>query len=187
MDVLRDPLHSPPLAADTISSGHILVTDCRPDATAAFGGSLLLTLLQVRGITGLVTAAGLRDVEAIADLSLPCFAAGASAPTNLAHRHGVDIDLPIGGGGALVCPGDTVVGDGVIAVAAHLAEGFATEVGPVEHFEDFALVETLSAPPLSALMQPMIRHSSARGLSGLGGCQPDGPRGHSRPCCNADL
>jgi len=156
VEVFRDPQHPQRLAVDTVPSGHVLVMDCRRDATAASGGSLLLTRLQVRGCAGVVTDAGLRDADAIAGLALPCFAAGASAPTNLARHHAVDINVPIGCGGAPVYPGDIIVGDGdgVIVIPAHLAEAIAAEVGPMEAFENFALAEIAAGAPVIGTYPP---------------------------------
>lgn len=156
VEAFRDPRHPQRLAIETVPPGHVLVMDCRRDASAASGGSLLLTRLQVRGCAGLVTDAGLRDVGTIGELDLPCFAAGASAPTNLARHHAVDIDVPIGCGGAPVFPGDIVVGDGdgVIVIPAHLAEAIAADVGPMEAFEDFALAEIAAGAPVIGTYPP---------------------------------
>lgn len=143
VESFRDPMHAQRVAVETVPPGHVLVMDCRQDASAASGGSILLTRLEVRGCAGVVTDAGVRDVETIAALNMPCFAAGPSAPTNLSKHHAIDIDVAIGCGGAPVYPGDIVVGDcdGVIIVPAHLADEIATDVGPMEAFEEFALAE----------------------------------------------
>ena len=114
----RDPQHPQRLAVETVPAGHVLIMDCRRDASAASAGAILATRLQVRGCAGLVTDGGLRDVEEIAELALPAYCAAPSAPTNLTKHHAVDINLPIGCGSTPVYPGDIVVGDadGVIVV-----------------------------------------------------------------------
>ncbi|RVT42289.1 ribonuclease activity regulator RraA [Sphingobium algorifonticola] len=143
VEAFRDPKHAQRVAVETVPPGHILVMDCRQDASAASGGSILFTRLEVRGCGGVVTDAGLRDYDTIATLNLPCFAAKPSAPTNLSRHHALDINVPIGCGGAPVYPGDIIVGDsdGVVVIPAHLASDIAAEVGPMEAFEQFALAE----------------------------------------------
>lgn len=146
VEAFRDPKHAQRLAVETVPPGHVLVMDCRRDASAASGGSILLTRLQVRGCAGVVSDAGVRDVETIADLDMPCFCAGASAPTNLSKHHAADMNIPIGCGGAPVYPGDIIVGDmdGVIVIPSAIAEDVAREVGPMEAFEAFALAEIMA-------------------------------------------
>jgi len=162
VEAFRDPAHPQRVAVDTVPAGHVLVMDCRRDATAASGGAILLTRLEVRGCAGLVTDAGLRDVETIAGLAMPCFAAGPSAPTNLSKHHAVDIDVPIGCGGAPVFPGDIVVGDrdGVIIIPAHLADELAAEIVPMEAFESFVLAEVRSGRPVIGTYPPNAETSA---------------------------
>lgn len=156
VEAFRDPGHPQRVAVETVPPGHVLVMDCRQDATAASGGSILFTRLEVRGCAGVVTDAGVRDAEAIAALSLPCYAAGASAPTNLSKHHATDINVPIGCGGAPVYPGDIVVGDGdgVIVIPAHLADEIAAEIGPMEDFERFAIREIRAGRPVIGTYPP---------------------------------
>jgi regulator of RNase E activity RraA len=96
----QDPNHPQRKACELIPPGHVLVMDCRGDASAASAGSILLTRLMVRGCAGVVSDGGLRDADVIAELDLPSFAAGPSAPTNLTRHHAIDINLPIGCGTA---------------------------------------------------------------------------------------
>lgn len=150
VSVFQDPKHPQRVAVEEVPPGHVLVMDCRQDASAASGGSILFTRLDVRGCAGVVTDAGVRDAAAIGELAMPCFAACASAPTNLSRHHAVDINVPIGCGGAPVYPGDIMLGDadGVIVIPAHLVDDIAKEVEPMEAFEDFALREVRAGRPV---------------------------------------
>ena len=156
VEAFRAPDHPQRLAVETVPPGHVLVMDCRRDATAASCGSILFTRLHVRGCAGLVTDAGVRDAGTIAAIDTPCFCAGPSAPTNLARHHAVELNVPVGCGGAPVYPGDVVVGDGdgVIVIPAHLADEIAAEAGPMEAFEAFALVEMHAGRPLVGTYPP---------------------------------
>jgi len=156
VEAFRDPAHPQRVAVDTVPEGHVLVMDCRRDASAASGGSILFTRLEVRGCAGVVSDAGVRDADTIAAMDMPCFCAGPVAPTNLARHHAVDIGVPIGCGGAPVFPGDIVVGDGdgVIVIPAGIAQEIADEVGPLEEFEEFALEEVRRGQPVIGTYPP---------------------------------
>jgi len=141
--VFENPEHPQRKAIEVIPSGRVLVMDCRRDARAASGGSILLKRLEVRGVAGVVTDGGLRDSEAIASMAFPVYGACASAPLNLAIHHAVDLDVPIACGGVAVFPGDVVVGDGegVVIVPAHLAAEIARDASEQEILEEFVLEE----------------------------------------------
>ncbi len=141
--VFENPEHPQRKAIEVIPPGRVLVMDCRRDARAASGGSILLKRLEVRGVAGVVTDGGLRDSQAIASMAFPVYGACASAPLNLAIHHAVDLDVPIACGGVAVFPGDVVVGDGegVVIVPAHLAAEVARDASEQEIVEEFVLEE----------------------------------------------
>lgn len=156
IEAFRERDHPQRVAIETCPAGHVLVMDCRGDATAASAGSILLTRLQVRGGAGVVSDGGIRDAAGAGALSMPVYAAKASAPTNLTKHHAVDIDVPVSCGNAAVYPGDIVVGDedGVMVIPRHLADEIAQEGGPMEQFEDFVLQEVLNGRPIIGLYPP---------------------------------
>lgn len=156
VQAFADPSHPQRVAVDTVPSGSVLVMDCRRDASAASCGGLLFARLQARGCVGLVTDAGVRDAREIAGMTMPCFAAGAVAPTNLSRHHALDINVPIGCGGAPVYPGDILVGDfdGVMVIPAALAEALAEETVEMERFERFVQGEITRGEPVIGLYPP---------------------------------
>lgn len=137
VEVFRNPDHPQRRAVEEIPEGHVLVMDCRQDATAASAGSILVTRLAIRGCAGVVTDGGLRDADEIASLDMPSFCAGPSAPTNLTKHQALDLNVPIGCGGVAVFPGDIAVGDGdgVIIIPAELADKIAKEAKGMEKYE----------------------------------------------------
>ena len=137
--------------------------DSRQDATAASAGYILVTRLQVRGCTGVVTDGGLRDADAIADLDIPSFCARPSAPTNLTKHQAMDLNVPIGCGGAAVFPGDIAVGDGdgVIIVPAELADEIAAEAKGMEKYEDWVVTQVKAGKSIIGLY-PMNEETRAR-------------------------
>lgn len=169
--IFGDPRHPQRIAVDEAPAGSVLVMDCRRDASAASCGSILFARLVARGCAGLVTDAGVRDAAVIAGMGIPCFATAAAAPTNLARHHAVDIDVPIGCGGAPVYPGDIMFGDGdgVVAIPPHLVDEIADEALEMERFESFALGEVRKGRAVIGLYPPdadaLARYAVSQRLS----------------------
>lgn len=149
----RNPEHPQRQAVEQCPEGHVLVMDCRQDASAASAGSILLTRLQVRGGAGVVSDGGIRDAEGAADLDMPIYAAGPCALTNLTKHHAIDINVPVSCGTCPVYPGDIVVGDGdgVMAIPAHLADKLAEEAAPMEEYEAFVLEQVKAGATIIGL------------------------------------
>ena len=143
LSVFENPNHPQRAAIEACPRGAVMAVDSRQDPRAASAGSILITRLMVRGSAGIVTDGGFRDSMEIAGLDFPAYHQRASAPTNLTLHQAVDIDVPIGCGGAPVWPGDIVVGDGeaVVVVPADLAEEVAKEALEMTVFEDFVTEE----------------------------------------------
>lgn len=156
IEAFREPDHPQRVSVEACPEGHVLVMDCRQDASAASAGSILVTRLAVRGAAGMVTDGGIRDAQGGAKLDMPIYAAKPSAPTNLTKHHAVDLDVPIGCGGCAVYPGDIVVGDGdgVMVIPRFLADEIAEDAGPMEVFEAFVLEQVRAGTPVIGLYPP---------------------------------
>ena len=104
----------------------------------------------------MVSDGPVRDSGVIAELGLPVFCAGASAPTNIIKHHSIDLNVPIGCGGVAVYPNDIVVGDidGVVVVPLHLAEEIAVDAGEQEGMEDFIMRRVEEGAPLRGTYPP---------------------------------
>lgn len=126
-------------AIEAVPPGHVLVMDGRADSRAATAGGVYVTRLQVRGVAGLVTDAGIRDSDAIRTLGLPVFCAGPSAPTNRVLHHAIDCNLPIACGGVAVYPDDIVFGDGdgVCIIPRNLVDEVARDAAEQDMLEDY--------------------------------------------------
>jgi regulator of RNase E activity RraA len=156
IDVFRDTSHPQRRAVETIPAGHVLVMDCRGDASAAGAGSILLTRMMIRGAAGVVTDGGMRDSDTIAELGLPAYCGSRSAPTNLTKHHAVDINVPVGCGTVAVYPGDILVGDGdgVIVIPAEIAAEVAEQAVQQERMEEFLSAEIAAGKPLAGIYPP---------------------------------
>ncbi|MGI9235394.1 MAG: ribonuclease activity regulator RraA [Woeseiaceae bacterium] len=163
VEVFRDPDHPQRRAVEEIPEGHVLVMDCRLDASAASAGSILVTRLQIRGCAGVVTDGGLRDADEIAKLDMPSFCARPSAPTNLTKHQALDLNVPIGCGGVAVFPGDIAVGDGdgVIIIPSEMADEIAAEAKGMETYEKWVVDQVKAGTSIIGLY-PMNDETRAR-------------------------
>ncbi|MEV6167811.1 fumarylacetoacetate hydrolase family protein [Streptomyces sp. NPDC051954] len=126
-------------AIEELRPGHVLVMDARRDTSAGTIGDILALRAQQRGAAGVVTDGGLRDSAAITELGLPVYHGG-EHPSVLGRRHVPwDTGMPIACGGALIQPGDLIVGDrdGVVVVPPDLAEELITDCQEQERRERF--------------------------------------------------
>lgn len=144
-EIFRELDHPQRVAVESVHPGDIMVMDCRQDASAASLGGILATRLKVRGCSGFVTDAGVRDTDYIAALDLPVFVASRSAPTNLTKHHAVETNVAISCGGVPVYPGDVIVGDGdgVIVIPLEYLDEILPDALRMEHFEIFITEQVL--------------------------------------------
>ncbi len=156
VSVFRDPKHPQRVAVETCPKGSVLVIDSRKNARAASAGSILVTRLMKRGVSGIVTDGGFRDSAEIAELPFPSYHDLPSAPTNLTLHQAIDINVPIGCGDVAVFPGDIIVGDddGVMVIPNHIVDEVAEECIAMTLFEDFVLEKVNEGRTIIGLYPP---------------------------------
>ena len=110
-------------AIEEAPPGAVLVIDAGGRADVGLLGDILVARLKARGVAGVVTDGGMRDVGEIAAIGLPVFFAARAAPPSFAALMPADAGRPVCCGGVTVFPGDAVVADaeGVVVVPAALA------------------------------------------------------------------
>jgi 4-hydroxy-4-methyl-2-oxoglutarate aldolase len=104
-------------AVEQCQPGDILVvTTTSPSADGAFG-ELLATALAHRGVRGLVTTGGVRDVAELHAMGFPVFSAAVSAQGTVKATAGA-VNVPVAINGQRIAPGDAILADddGVVAV-----------------------------------------------------------------------
>ena len=153
LTVFRNPKHPQRHAIETCPPGHVLVMDSRQDARAASAGDILIARLMKRGGAGAVTDGGFRDAMRIGELDIHAYHSRPSSPTNLTTNEAIDINVPIGCGGAPVFPGDILVGDddGVIVIPQHLAQEIAEEAVGMSAYEDFVVERVMEGDSIIGL------------------------------------
>ena len=143
-------------AFDAVEPGEVLVIEARGETGSATLGDVLALRAHARGAAGIITDGGVRDVEAVAAIGIPVYAA-APHPAVLGRKHVPwDGDLTIACGGATVQPGDVIVADadGAIVIPAALADEVA-DGALAQEDEDAWIAEQVRAGHPVAGLFPM--------------------------------
>ncbi|MPZ19772.1 MAG: 4-carboxy-4-hydroxy-2-oxoadipate aldolase/oxaloacetate decarboxylase [Luteitalea sp.] len=98
------------IAVASAQPGMVIVATVGAYLLAGAWGEVLTAAAQARGVAGLVIDGAVRDVDAIEALRFPVFSRGLAIGACTKERPG-KLDVPIQLGGALVRPGDIVLGD----------------------------------------------------------------------------
>lgn len=156
INIFEDPKHPQRVAVEQCPKGAVLIMDSRKDARAASAGSILVSRLMKRGVSGVVTDGGFRDSAEIADLNIPSYHQRPSAPTNLTLHQAIDINVPIACGDVAVFPGDILVGDddGVVVIPSEIADKVVSECIEMTIFEKFVLEKVNNSESIIGLYPP---------------------------------
>lgn len=111
----------------------IVATEGSPNFTI---GENVTHLAIHAGLGGIVTDGRIRDSGELREMALPVFSRGA-AVRSAAEIELVECDVPVSCGGALIYPGDLVVGDadGVVVVPHQAADAAIIEVDDMAELE----------------------------------------------------
>lgn len=138
-------------AIDAIAPGDVVVLDGRGAMDEGLFGDLLTRRMREKGAAGSVSDMCVRDSARILEAGLPTFSRGHCSPGGTVFN--VDVNVPIGCAGVLVCPGDIICGDddGTVVIPRGLLAAVAQEAVVHEAREDFIRLMLSRGEPLQGL------------------------------------
>lgn len=128
-------------AVEHCQPGDVMVVATMSPCSDGMFGELLATAVRARGVIGLVTDSGVRDVAELVDMRFPVWARSISAQGTVKASPG-SVNVPVTVAGASVRPGDVILADddGVLVVpiesAAATLSGSLTRIAHERDLRD---------------------------------------------------
>lgn len=127
-------------AIDLAEPGDVIVVDAGGDMTNAIFGEIMMRMAIKKNIAGVIVDGAIRDVAAISEDVFPVYAKGVTHRGPFKDGPG-EINVTVSIGGAIINPGDIIVGDedGLAVVPFEEAEDLIKKVKVQEKNEESIL------------------------------------------------
>lgn len=104
-------------AVEQCQAGDVLVVTTQSPSLDGSFGELFATALKHRGVLGLITTGGVRDVQDLRQMDFPVWSGAVNAQGTVKATPG-SVNVPIVVGGVTVSPGDVIIADddGVLCI-----------------------------------------------------------------------
>jgi regulator of RNase E activity RraA len=145
-------------ALEMAQAGDVLVIVTNGHTTNSTWGELTSLIGRERGLAGVVTDGVVRDSREIVEIGVPVFARGLTPNSPLKDGPG-QVNVPVTCGGAIVRPGDILVGDadGVVVVPLEQAEVALERVSAILAKEAAIRAEIEAGLPIPSQMAGLLR------------------------------
>jgi regulator of RNase E activity RraA len=145
-------------ALQVAEPGDVVVVNTCGNTTSAVFGELMCHTAVAKGLGGIIVDGAIRDVEGITRLGLAAFSRSV-CPGSCDKDGPGEINVPISCGGAVVRPGDIVVGDGdgVAVVPREHADEVLALVAELMERERKRIAEIRAGQPFKAEIDASLR------------------------------
>src|SRR3984885_4353602 len=149
-------------AIESMPPGCIAVVDAMGITDAGIFGDILCARMKVRGVAGLVTDGGIRDVAGVLATGLPVWCKGAAAPPSVAGLTFVNWQEPIGCGGVAVFPNDVIAADedGAVVIPRALLNEVVEAAVEQEKLEEWIIAQVQAGASLPGLYPPSAENKA---------------------------
>ena len=115
------------VAMEQCEPGDVMVVAVNSRSECGYFGDLLATLMQARGIAGLVIDSGVRDLADLRQMNIPVFFSRCISAQGTVKETLGDVNVPVVCGGQVINPSDLIIGDddGVVVVRRHELDSVA--------------------------------------------------------------